>query len=242
MTPDVVVDIGNSRMKWGLVEDGRIADVANLNFDRESWVRQGLAWDLDQGDCWFIASVNRPVFDRLKKTVGDATHIESYRQIPLELDIDTPESVGLDRVLACLAAKKYAQVREPFLVVQAGTALVINLVNAAGAFAGGAILPGSALMAKSLREHTAQLPEVVIDKPVAPVPGRTTRDAIRTGIYWASIGAILTLRTGFCDSEVLPVFLTGGDAELLLGSIPEPVRHIPDLVLEGILLAAEARP
>ncbi len=240
MTPDVVVDIGNSRMKWGLVNDGRIVDTAVLNFDRESWVQQGLAWDVDQGSDWYVASVNPPVFDRLKKTLDHVIPIESYRQIPLKLDVDTPDTVGLDRLLACLAAKESAEAGRPFLVVQAGTALVINLVNAAGAFAGGAILPGLALMARSLREHTAQLPEVVIDKSQEPIPGRTTRDAIRTGIYWASIGAILTLRAGYDHGEVLPVYLTGGDAQLLRGSVPEPATHLPDLVLEGIRLAAEA--
>ena len=240
MTPDVVVDIGNSRMKWGLVRGGRIAEIAALDFERGSWVQQGLAWDVDPGSDWYVASVNPPVFDRFKKALGDVIRIESYRQIPLKLDVDTPESVGLDRVLACLAAKEHAQIRGPFLVVQAGTALVINLVNAAGAFAGGAILPGLALMARSLRKHTAQLPEVVIDKSQEPIPGRTTRDAIRTGIYWASIGAILTLRASFAHGEILPIYLTGGDAELLLASIPEPVAHLPDLVLEGIRITAEA--
>ena len=247
MTPNVVVDIGNSRMKWGLVRGGRVADVAvlSLEFIRE-WNEQATAWKLGKWTTWIIVSVNSAFAEEFAHWLGEDANgisiLEHRSAIPLILDVETPDSVGLDRLLACYAAKVHAEPGQPFLVVQAGTALVINLVNANGAFAGGAILPGLALMAKSLREHTAKLPEVIIHEPEEPVPGRTTAAAIRTGIYWASIGAILTLRAGFGAGADLPIFLTGGDAQVLFKAIPEPVQHIPDLVLEGIRLAAEARP
>ncbi len=247
MTPHVVVDIGNSRMKWGLVRGGRIAETATLDFgDRGNWFTRAVEWRLGTHTTWVIVSVNPTATDEFLAWLGQHADgislLEDRVAIPIELDVETPESVGLDRLLACYAAKKYAEPGQPFLVVQAGTALVINLVNADGVFCGGSLLPGLALMAKSLHEHTAKLPEVAIRKPVEAVPGLTTEDAIRTGIYWASIGAISTLRAGFGPGEMLPIFITGGDAAILFDEIPEPVTHLPDLVLEGIRLAAEARP
>ena len=247
MTPDVVVDIGNSRMKWGRVVAERVAEVAVFESDdSEIWFEQATKWHLDESTNWVIASVH-PVateafVEWLGTGVGSVTVLVSHAQIPLPLDVESPESVGLDRLLSCLAAKKIADSDRPFLVIQAGTALVLNLVDATGAFAGGAILPGLTLMAKSLNEHTALLPEVRIHEAVEPAPGRTTASAIRSGIFWAGIGAILTLRAGYDEAATLPIYLTGGDAEVLLPAIPEPVFHIPDLVLEGIRIAAEARP
>ena len=258
MNQGVVVDIGNTRMKWGRVIDGRIADVEALDpRDTTDWFMQVLEWELPKGTRWVLASVHPQATASLVTWLGEESHsvmlLDSHRQIPLALDVDEPESVGLDRLLACAAAKALAPrslggltptAREngpgPFLVVQAGTALVVNLVNADGAFAGGAILPGLSLMAKSLREHTGLLPEVIVREPVESTPGRTTEAAIRTGIYWAAIGAIRTLRERFGGG--LPLYLTGGDAEVLLPAIAEPVFHHPNLVLEGIRLSAEAWP
>lgn len=247
MTANVVVDIGNSRMKWGRVVAERIAEVVVFESENaEIWFDQATKWQLDETTCWVIASVHPGATEAfvawLGTGVGSVMVLDSYAQIPLPMDVEAPESVGLDRLLSCLAAKKIADSNRPFLVIQAGTALVLNFVDRTGAFAGGAILPGLALMAKSLNEHTAMLPEVRIHEPVKPAPGRTTATAIRTGIFWASIGAILTLRAGYDEAENLPIYLTGGDAEVLLPAIPEPVFHAPDLVLEGIRITAEARP
>ncbi len=246
MTPDVVVDIGNSRMKWGRVRGDRVAEVASLDlYSEDVWLEQATHWEVDSTSRWVIVSVNPPATDEFLPWLGGASStvrvIESHSQIPLPLSIESPGQVGHDRLLACLGARTYRPSGEAYLVVQAGTALVINLVDAAGSFAGGAILPGLGLMAKSLNEHTAQLPSVIVGEAVEPLPGRTTEAALRAGIFWASIGAVLTLRAGFGDGVDLPIFITGGDAEVLLDAIPEPVTHIPDLVLEGIRLAAEAR-
>ena len=247
MTPNVVADIGNSRMKWGLVRGQRVAEVAVLDLsDRGQWFVRALEWSLGPHTTWVIASVNPSATEELLTWLGEHADgislLETHHAVPLMLDVETPESVGLDRLLACFAAKEYMELARPFLVVQAGTALVINTVNAAGAFAGGAILPGLTLMAKSLHDHAALLPMVTLREPVAPLPGRTTEAAIRAGIYSACVGAILSQRAGVGQGKNLPVVLTGGDAEILLPAIPPPVRHIPDLVLEGIRLSAEARP
>ena len=247
MTPDVVVDIGNSRMKWGRVRGNRVAEVASLDlYSENAWLEQATRWDLDSSSRWVVVSVNPPATAEFSPWLGGASAtvkvIDSPSQIPLDLSVDSPEQVGLDRLLACLGARIYHSSDEPFLVVQAGTALVVNWMDASGSFAGGAILPGLALMAKSLNEFTAQLPLVKLREPVEPLPGRTTDAAIRAGIFWASLGAILTLRAGFGEGADLPIFITGGDAEVLLDAIPDPVTHIPDLVLEGIRISAEALP
>jgi type III pantothenate kinase len=246
MKPDVVVDIGNSRMKWGLLHDGTIAETVSLGrYPTVEWQKHFDAWQIEPGSTWLIASVDPGRLDGFTRWLTDNSQIpavvRSQRQIPLTLDVETPEGVGIDRLLACLGALKASPYPAPFLVVQAGTAIVVNFINVSGVFLGGAILPGFAMMAKALRDHTAALPEVPIRDVASLAPGRNTEQAIQLGIFAAAVGTIQTLRERPGLSP-LPVVLTGGDAELLLPHLPEPVNFLPDLVLAGLVKVSAKLP
>ncbi len=133
------------------------------------------------------------------------------------------------------------------MIADAGSAVTVDLVDASGAFAGGAIVPGLRLMAKALHEYTALLP--LVDPPMPeggatpPLPGTTTTSAIEAGIFWALSGgveAILREYRRLCGCSV-EVFLTGGDGPLLSAVLPD--AHLwPAMTLEGIRLSAEAMP
>jgi type III pantothenate kinase len=238
MAPDVVVDIGNTRMKWGLLRDGAFAETASLGrYPTAEWQETFDAWQIEAGSSWLIASVDPARLDEFKRWLMDRSQtpavVHSYRQIPMLIDVENPSGVGVDRLLAAFGARKTAPVPPPFLVVQAGTALVVNSVDAGGVFLGGAILPGLALMAKALHEHTAALPEVPVREIASFGPGRNTEQAIQLGIFAAALGTIQTLRER-PGQPPLPVILTGGDAELLQRHMPEPVYFLPDLVLAGL--------
>jgi type III pantothenate kinase len=235
MTPDVVVDIGNTRMKWGLLREGRIVGKATLGrYPCAEWQEYFDDWEIDIGSAWLIASVDPSRLGPFTQWLGERGQIpmviRSHRQIPLKLNVETSESVGIDRLLASFGALKASPIPPPFLVVQAGTALVVNFLSAESVFLGGAILPGFGLMAKALRDHTAALPEVPIREVASLAPGRNTEQAIQLGIFTAALGTIQTLRS----QPPLPVLLAGGDAQLLLSHIPEPVAYLPDLVLAGL--------
>lgn len=246
MTPDIVVDIGNSRIKWGWCEGGRVGRVSTLGDDVAEWNRE--IREFAGKPKWAIVSVHP---ERLLSFVGwldsrndTSTIIGNRGQIPLPLRIDAPDSVGLDRLCACLAAVTLHG-PGPLLVVQAGTAVVLNLVSYRGEFRGGAILPGFHLMAKALAGGTAKLPGVEFAGTEDIFPGENTEDAIKRGIYWSILGAVVMFRSAYSimqDNEILKIILTGGDAHLLLPEIKPPVHYVPALTLEGIRIAAEALP
>ena len=135
-----------------------------------------------------------------------------------------PETVGPDRLAQASAA--WARTEGPCLVVSMGTAITVDVVNRKGEFAGGLIAPGLRLMARSLHDHTALLPEV---EPVRKrtTLGRHTREAIECGIAAAAEGLI---RRAFAEHRGR-VFGTGGDAPLFRDLFDELV---PDLALEGV--------
>lgn len=255
MTPDVVVDIGNSRMKWGVCRDGRVADVVRLPLDNTG------AWDAALANLprplasvrkWAVASVNPPALHRFIAWANDhgaTVRIEKYTDLPIRVNVDEPEKVGLDRLFGAVAAKAMVPPGTPAITVDVGTAVTVNLIDAEGVFQGGAILPGPRLMARSLHEFTAKLPlsEPNNDYEEYQAPGKNTAAAIRTGILAAVGGGVVELLSALAEwSPVTPwVLVTGGGAHFLesyrLPPFPN-MRTVPLLTLEGIRIAAEALP
>lgn len=135
-----------------------------------------------------------------------------------------PETVGPDRLAQASAA--WARTEGPCVVVAMGTAITIDVVNRRGEFVGGLIAPGLRLMARSLHEHTARLPEVEPLRRKTPL-GRHTREALQSGISFAAEGLI---RTALAHHRGR-VYGTGGDAPLFRDLFDVVV---PDLALEGV--------
>jgi type III pantothenate kinase len=121
----------------------------------------------------------------------------------------------------------------------------VDLVDASGAFAGGAIAPGLALSARALQEGTAFLPEVEMEgEPTAP--GRDTEEAIRLGVHASCTGGVLRLVELYdkrLASQDCPILLTGGDAGHLHPALaPGRTQDEPELIFIGMGAAIERRP
>jgi type III pantothenate kinase len=121
--------------------------------------------------------------------------------------------------------------------VSAGTALTIDALCADGRFLGGLIVPGPALMRRSLDRGTAglRLTEGAFD----PFPA-STPDAITTGALQAAIGAIQRMREAMAQRGVSPerLILSGGAASDIEPHLPMPATLNDNLVLDGLALIA----
>jgi type III pantothenate kinase len=209
---------------------------------------------VDDAAAWRIASVHRGAAERLTAVVGELSKNASrrwslqqltYRDLSLVIEVEAPERVGIDRLLAAGAANRLRRQKRAAIVVDVGTAITVDLVNGQGAFCGGAILPGIAMSARALEAETDALPRVDLDHLAHPPAalGKSTVPAIESGLYWGAVGAIRELIHRLAEPHGSPpdVFLTGGAsadvAEVLSASEKWPVRHVPHLVLAGIALA-----
>jgi len=243
---DVVVDVGNTRLKWGRCAEDSIATMAPLPYDEAAWEQQWRSWDLPQDSHWLLSGVAPGQRERLAAWLRErgvtAAVLDHYQQLPLAVLVDEPAQVGLDRLLNAVAANSVRQPEHGAIVVDAGTAVTVDYVDAAGVFRGGAIFPGLRLMAKALHAYTALLPLVDINAAVAP-PGRNTTLAIKTGVLHAVVGGIETLARQMSE-QVAPrceVFCTGGDAPLIASTLAMEPRIWPEMTLEGIRLSAARR-
>lgn len=200
-----------------------------------------------------VASVNRSQSEafrqRIERLVPDQA-IEAREligtQLPIEIRVDAPEKVGIDRLLAAMAANRLRHPGRPAVVVDLGTAITVDLIAGDGGFEGGAILPGIGMAARALNEQTDALPahhmRELDDAPDAV--GKSTDRAIQAGLFWGAVGAVREIIARQADrlTQSPHVFLTGGAAPSvgrLLAGPNYTVRFTPDLVLSGIALAAD---
>lgn len=239
----VVADLGNSRMKWGRGR-GQVEEAVALEYDSSTpWHNQAQAWQLDGPTHWIVGSVHperQRAFVAWLRQRGDTVRtIESFHDIPIGLDVETPETVGLDRLFNALAAKDWRPVgvTGTIIIIGAGTAVTVDVLDAQDRFAGGAILPGLGMAAAALHQFTAQLPRIETPAPCPAFPGRHTRAALEAGVFAAVVGGI-----EWCcrrlDQAPCAYLLTGGDASVLMPALPWPVHHLPFLTLQGLRLAS----
>jgi type III pantothenate kinase len=254
VTPDVVVDIGNTRMKWGLCRGARIERMAALQTaNLEAWAARAERWQLPRSAKWVITGVNpRPLipFVQWLEARGDSFEaIASYEQIGLPLAVDQPERVGIDRLLTALAAVRRVPAGCPVTTINVGTAMTIDYVGPDGIFLGGVILPGPRTMARSLRDHTAALPLVDAEpQELCDYCGKNTVDAIQIGIQLALVGAAdeAVLQFAYDVKQPVSVFITGGGMRYFASEpFAAETREIvldPRLTLDGVRIAAGALP
>jgi len=151
----------------------------------------------------------------------------------VDLKIDRPSQLGADRIADCAGALSLFS--PPLIVIDSGTAVTFDLLNAAGEYCGGCILPGIGIALKSLAENTAKLKNVAFAIPRSPV-GTNTIDSIRAGIYFGHIGSLQHL-IGRYRKFLGPqsrVVATGGLLRFFKGQVPGIDDCVPDLIFLGL--------
>jgi type III pantothenate kinase len=237
-----LIDAGNTRIKWA-VHDGRgYVATGALETVKAATLAKGLPAEL--GAARAIAS----------NVAGDAVRAEleracAARGMALRLIVSEPQRLGVtngyrdpgqlgtDRWAALIAAHHGGPGHK--LVVNAGTALTIDALAADGRFLGGMIVPGPALMRRSLDRGTAGLR--LTEGAFAEFPA-STPEAITTGSIQACAGAIERMRDAMAGRDCTPsqVVLSGGAASELAGHLPIAATIRENLVLDGLLLIARS--
>ncbi|MCB9870224.1 MAG: type III pantothenate kinase [Planctomycetes bacterium] len=154
---------------------------------------------------------------------------------PLESDYTTPATLGSDRWVAAFAA--HHGFGEACVVVDCGTAVTIDLVDANGRFRGGMIAPGAATMAFGLAQRAPVLPAADLGAVPLAVP-RSSKDAVSSGVLHAFCGVVeraVRALADAADDPQLRVVLTGGEAAIYAKHGTLPVTPVPDLVHRGLV-------
>ncbi len=151
-----------------------------------------------------------------------------------ELAVDNPHEVGADRVVNAVAA--HSRYPGALIVIDFGTATTFDVVDASGAYRGGAIAPGINLSLEALHMAAAQLPRVAAKKPQAVI-GTATTPMMQSGVYWGYVGLIegLVSRIKAEFGEPMTVIATGGLAPLFHAATETIELVDADLTMRGLL-------
>ncbi|WP_297813030.1 type III pantothenate kinase [uncultured Methylophaga sp.] len=242
----LLVDIGNSRVKWTVMDKDGLAD--SQDFQRsKTGIKASLnkVWkSLTDVEAVFVANV---AGDKLAQQLTEWTQKQwqltptfvssEAKRFGVSNAYDEPEKLGIDRWLSLIAARQHA--RQAQCVIDCGTAMTIDIVSKTGQHQGGMILPGLSLMRSSLAANTDALTEAPGEKEFKTL-ATNTFSAIHAGTLY-SISATLEriindLRQGF-DNQIRFI-ITGGDAMQLLPLLPDDIHHYPDIVLKGLAFYA----
>lgn len=239
---NLLIDIGNTRIKWGVAANGHILTGLPLLAGQAD--RHGLA------DAW--KNISRP--ERIAMScVNAAAIVETVRTSALEFWPDAeiiqvnsqaqgfgvsnaylnPEKLGVDRWLALVAVRNHYQ--QPACIVDCGTAITVDLIDEKGQHLGGMICPGLTMMKKSLSEGTERLK---FDQERHHTgPATYTEAAIYSGTLTAVIGLIEHVFSEQPENSLL--ILTGGDAQLVASQLVDKAIVDADLVLRGLAIVLE---
>ncbi len=170
-----------------------------------------------------------------KKTFNQNPFFITHQsKLGIKVKVKKPSQVGADRLANAVAAQHFYGV--PSIVVDFGTGTTFDVLDRSGAYCGGAILPGVGTSLRALHEFTAKIP-VVQFEPIHFAVGKTTEEAVRSGVYHGAVGTTreLLLRIREEIGRKAPAVATGGWCRVFEKT--GLFHHIePDLTLKGLAL------
>lgn len=245
----LLFDIGNTHTHLGLANSRRVLRQTNVPtagwFDRSAGklVRKFVGEHKISGAalCSVVPRATPQICEFVKATWKFQSFVLTDKTISgVGIDYPQSETIGPDRLANAIAVQHHYGA--PSVVVDFGTAVTFDVVNAAGNYVGGIIAPGLAVMTEYLHEKTALLPKITI-REVKSIVGKNTEEAMLIGAVHGYRGLVRELLAELrkeLASEKLPVVATGGYAKLIAAKMPEIQAVAPDLTLEGLRLAWEA--
>ncbi len=232
---NLTIDIGNTRLKWGLFEGGELIDTgAGASEELENL----LQWSNNQKvKNVILSNVGKEFDEALKKRFQEAfyfIYLDENTRLPFRNAYKSPQSLGKDR-LAAIAGALHLFPGEHVLVIDIGTAITIDYLTASGIFEGGNISPGLDMRYQSMYLFTARLP-LIEDAPGEWNGwGEDTKTAMQlgvvNGILFELEGYIRRLEAEIFDFKTL---LTGGGADFFAKKLKNKIFVNHNLVLTGL--------
>jgi type III pantothenate kinase len=245
----LLVDIGNSSIKWATLELGALSSQQRIWYQNANFEEMlEKAWgQLESVEGIWVSNVAGPqkaeiLAHWIKDHFGRVpTFVKtSHAEGGIKNGYQNPEQLGVDRWLALIGA--YALKKDKLCVVDCGTAITLDVLSANGQHLGGLIIPGVATMHKALKNNTYAL-DFPVNKMLPfhekqPLLAHDTQTGIALGTSYAVIGFVeYVINTFENQGDKLKICLTGGGTSTLEPFLQRgSYQYIPDLVLQGLVV------
>ncbi|RFC32784.1 MAG: type III pantothenate kinase [Candidatus Nitrotoga sp. SPKER] len=238
----LLIDAGNSRVKWATVE-GDMGVQQNVLENMYASALSVAFSKLPPPDRILISNVAGENMAQLLSAACAAWQcpiefiVAQAKQCGVRNAYENPAQLGSDRWAALIAA--WHQERASCLVVNCGTATTMDALSTEGEFLGGLILPGVDMMQRSLAGGAAQL--VQAEGAWREFP-RNTADATFSGSIQATVGAIRLQFEALAERGNVRCLLSGGAANKVQSHLKLPSVRVDNLVLRGLQIIAQESP
>ena len=234
----LLIDAGNTRLKWRLVKQGQAFSKSEGVFSgapTQEWLS---SWpSIGEVQQVLVASVTeQPILQQMleNKYSKKTTTKLSWLHHPLESSehfkhcYKHPERLGVDRWLAMLGARTHSQ--QELLVIDAGTALTVDLMNTNNEHLGGYIVPGVQMAQEALFNNTAKIKPFADDLKTGHIaPGQDTYSCVLAGIQRQRLALVQSV---LADYPLYLPFVCGGDGQWLAQQLN--LQYYNNLVLDGM--------
>ena len=233
---NIVIDIGNTRYKAAVFEEEQLVE----SIESKDW--EAVTALCCRYACQYalLSSVRKPEANLLEALQGVLSSplllLSHQTPVPLQNLYHTPETLGMDRLAAVVGAQGlYPQ--HNCLVIDAGTCITYDLVDAQGRYQGGLISPGVALRLQAMHHFTQKLPLLPWEASQAlpALEGKSTAEAMQGGAVRGTIQEMEGLIGSFAiQYPDLKVLICGGDTFFFESMIKQPIFAVQKLVLFGL--------
>lgn len=244
----IAADIGNSSTKIAVdhvAQDDRWC--IETVFRGEAPVELATLQLGDVPAFWSVCSVNRNRSQQLRELIETTRPDDQFAMIEaddvaLETNVESRTRLGRDRLVAAWMAVQLNDQTGPLVVVDAGTAVTIDLVDEDLVFQGGAIFPGAESNLRQLSQNTDALPDLQQHAKYGRLKfslesglGKSTSEAILQGVYSAQIAAVNQIAHALARKSVphATIYATGGGMVAIEDQLDTGWQFVPDLVLRG---------
>ena len=229
---NIAIDQGNTFFKVGVFDQDQLKEVKSYSSvsDTLDHVKNIAPENLIISSVGVYPSDLIAAVNALNVKTINYTH---HTPVPIEIQYQTPGTLGADRIAAAVGATKFYQNRN-ILVIDAGTCITYDFIDCNNVFHGGSISPGLYIKFKALNTFTKNLP-LVSPGDTNELIGRTTEQSILSGVIFGTIGEMQSFIDRYNNKfDDLAVLICGGDAKFFDGKIKGTIFAVPELVLIGL--------
>jgi len=231
---NLIIEQGNTATKIAVYEHDKLIESAVYSvFEASELSPLFKRYPLENGIFSTVRKPDRVLADVLSGRLKKFLFFDDRVKLPIEICYQTPETLGKDRIAAAVGAH-YLHPESDVLVIDAGTAITYEVIEASGLYIGGNISPGLATRFKALHQFTERLP-LVKETELVPLVGTSTETAIIAGV----VHGIAYEMDGYINAmrEIYPgvfVFLTGGHSFYFEKRLKNAIFAVINLVLTGL--------
>lgn len=235
---DLIIDIGNTRIKYASIVSGAIQTKGYCVEDELKNVLNSFQGKVGRLMLSSVKDVRKELLKKVQEEFPNSFILTSDMKMPFKNAYQTPQTVGADR-LALTSGAMFVFPRQDVLVVDIGTCMTFDFIDANAVYHGGAISPGVQMRLKALHEFTGKLPLVELREPKDLI-GKSTQESILTGV----VNGMLKELDGIIDAYKLrypavKIILTGGDSAFFDKKLKNSIFADADILIKGMYFILE---